>query len=120
MVLIGRARGRWRRVAALTGAFAILVQAVLFGWHHHAIPFGRQHAASGVIILAAPISPGMAGADDHDCQICFALSHQGAVPVDFFAPSPPEQTPPPRTRLPAVGLLAARYFLFQSRAPPVA
>lgn len=116
MVLIGRARGIGRRVAALTGAFAILVQAVLFGWHHHEIPF-RQHAAFG-LILATPTSPAMPAADHHDCQICFALGHHGAVPVDFFAPSLPEPMPPHHTRLAAVDAPLARYFFFHSRAPP--
>jgi hypothetical protein len=119
MVLIGRARELGRRVAALTGAFAILVQAVLFGWHHHAIPF-RQHAAFGVTILAPPTSPAMPAADDHDCQICFALGHHGAVPVDFFAPSPPDQARLHQPRLMAVDAPLARYFFFRSRAPPVA
>jgi len=119
MVLIGRARKIGRRVAALTGAFAILVQAVLFGWHHHEIPF-RQHAAFGVTILAPPTSPAMPAADDHDCQICFALGHHGALTVDFFAPSLPELRPPHQIRLAALDAPLAPYFFFQSRAPPVA
>jgi hypothetical protein len=118
MVLIGRARGIGRRVAALTGAFAMLVQAVLFGWHHHETPF-RQHAASG-LILATPTSPAMPVADHHDCQICFALGHHGAVPVDFFAPSLPDQTRLHQPRLMALDAPLARYFFFRSRAPPVA
>src|SRR5580704_6115345 len=101
MVLIGRARDIGRRVAALTGAFAILVQAVLFGWHHHAIPF-RQHASFGVTLLATPTSPAMPAADDHDCQICLTLSHHGAVPVDFFAPSLPQLAPLHQPRLAAL------------------
>ena len=84
MALISRARGGGHRVAALTAAFAILVQAVLFGWHHHAIPL-RPQAALAVAILAAPTSPVMPAEDDHDCQICFTLGHHGAVPVGFFA-----------------------------------
>src|ERR1700745_448375 len=111
MVLIGRARG-----AAPTGAFAILVQAVLFGWHHHSIPFWPP--PSGVIILAPRPSPSMPAADDHDCQICFALGHHGAVPVDFFAPSPPDQARLHQPRLTAVAAPLARYFFCPSRAPP--
>ena len=41
--------------------------------------------------LAAPASPAMPAAADHDCQICFALGHHGAVPVHLFAATPPEQ-----------------------------
>lgn len=119
MVLIARSRARWRRIAALTGAFAVLVQAVLFGWHHHPIPF-RQYAAFGVTILATPISPATPAADDHDCQICFTLGHHGVVPVDFFAPRLPELVPLHHTRLAAVDAPLAPYFFFQSRAPPPA
>jgi len=119
MVLIGRARGTGRRVAGLTGAFAILVQAVLFGWHHHAIPF-REHAAFGVTIVAAPTSPALPAADDHDCQICFTLSHHGAAPVDFFAPSPPVLAALRQIRRASLDAPVAPYFFFQSRAPPVA
>jgi hypothetical protein len=119
MALISRARGGGHRVAALTAAFAILVQAVLFGWHHHAIPL-RPQAALAVAILAAPTSPVMPAEDDHDCQICFTLGHHGAVPVGFFAPSPPDHAPLHQPRLAALGAPLAPYFFFQSRAPPVA
>jgi hypothetical protein len=119
MVLIGRARGTWRRVAAITGALAILVQAVLFAWHHHASSFHPQAASPGTI-LATPTSPAMPAADDHDCQICFTLSHHGAVPVDFLAPSPPVHAWLHQSRLAAVDTSPAPYILFQSRAPPLA
>ena len=87
MLLIGRARGIWHQIAALTGALAILAQVVLFAWHHHASSFHLQAASAAT--LATPTSPDMPAADDHGCQICFTLSHHGAVPVDFFAPKPP-------------------------------
>ena len=74
----------------------------------------------GVIILATPTSPALPAADDHDCQICFALGHHGAVPVEFFAPSPPDQARLHQLRLMAVDAPLAPYFSFQSRAPPVA
>jgi len=119
MVLIGRARGIGHRVALLTGAFAILVQAVLFGWHHHASPF-RPQPALGVTILAAPASPAMPAADDHDCQICFTLGHHGAIPVALFSPSTPELVPLHQPRLAGLDAPLAPYFFFQSRAPPVA
>jgi len=120
MVLIGRARGIWRQIAALTGVAAILVQAILFAWHHHAFPF-HPHAASAATILAAPISPAMPAADDHGCQICFTLSHHGAVPVDFFWAKPPEERPLHQIRVAvAADPLLPPYLLFRSRAPPVA
>ena len=119
MVLIGRARVIWRQIAALTGALAILVQAILFAWHHHASPLLPQ-AARAVTILATPTSPAMPAANDHDCQICYTLSHHGAVPVDFFAPSLPVLSPRYHIRIATRDAALARYFFFQSRAPPVA
>jgi hypothetical protein len=119
MVLIGRARGIWRRIAALTGALAILFQAILFAWHHHAFPFHPQ-AASAVAILERPSPPAMPAADHHDCSICFTLSHHGAVPVDFFAPSPPVLAPLHQIRLATLDAPLSPYFFFQSRAPPQA
>jgi hypothetical protein len=119
MALISRARGGGRRVAALTAAFAILVQAVLFGWHHHAIAL-RPQAALAVAILAAPTSPAMPAGDDHDCQICFTLGHHGAVPVALFAPSPPNHAPLHQHRLAALDAPLEPYFFFRSRAPPMA
>ena len=119
MVLIGRARVIWRQIAALTGALAILAQAMLFAWHHHAFAFHPQ-AASAVVIRVTPIPPAMPAADDRDCQICFTLCHHGAVPVDFFAPSPPVLAPLHQIRLATLDAPLAPYFFFQSRAPPVA
>jgi hypothetical protein len=57
---------------------------------------------------------------DQDCDICFALSHHGAVPADILVANPPEHAPLPRSRLAAVEASPAPYILFQSRAPPLA
>jgi hypothetical protein len=118
-VRIGQARRRQRRAVALAAILAILVQAVLFAWHHHPSPF-HLRAAAAVTILAVPISPAVPAVEDHDCQICFTLSHHGAVPVNFFAPSPPGLAPSHHTRLAALDAPRAPYFFFQSRAPPAA
>lgn len=115
----GRARRMQRRAGALAGVLAILFQAVLFAWHHHAPPF-HPRAASTVTILATPTSPVVPAVDEHDCQICFTLSHNGTVPVEFFAPSPPEQAPSHQTRLARLDAPLGPYFSFQSRAPPMA
>jgi hypothetical protein len=57
---------------------------------------------------------------DHDCEICFALSHHGAVPVELFVANPPVHEPLRRSRLAQVDASPAPYILFQSRAPPLA
>jgi hypothetical protein len=62
----------------------------------------------------------MPGLADHDCEICFAISHHGAVPVNFLVAKLPEHAPLPRSRLAAVEASPAPYILFQSRAPPLA
>lgn len=115
MVLIGRARGVGRQVAALTGALAILVQAVLFAWHQHALPYVSRGAPVVAAAATGSATPVLA---DHDCPICFAVAHHGAVPVELFVPSPPNeralQQRPPAT----LGNLCAPYLLFRSRAPP--
>ena len=83
MLLIGRARGIWHHIAALAGALAILAQVVLFAWHHHASSFHPQGHFSCHHQGDANV-PGIgAPSYDHGCQICFNLSHHGAVPVDF-------------------------------------
>ena len=52
------------------------------------------------------------------CQICFALSHYGAVPVDLFAAAPPDHLPVLTARATAVTAPLPSYLLFPSRAPP--
>jgi hypothetical protein len=113
----GRARQRRRRAGALVGTFAILLQAVLFAWHNHPASFRSAGAAT---TLAAPTSPVMPALADHDCEICFALSHHGAVPIDLFVANPPVHAPLTRSRLAAVDTSPAPYILFRSRAPPLA
>jgi hypothetical protein len=114
-----RAPQRRRRVSALVGTFAILLQAVLFAWHHHPASF-HIRSATAVTTLATPTSPVMPALADHDCEICFALSHHGAAPVDLFVANPPVHAPLRQSGLAAVDTSPAPYVLFQSRAPPLA
>ena len=117
-VRLGRARQR-RRAGALVGTFAILLQAVLFAWHHHEASF-HARSAGAATTLVAPTAPVMPALTDHDCEICFALSHHGAVPVDVFVASPPVHAPLRRSPLAAVDASPTPYILFRSRAPPMA
>jgi hypothetical protein len=119
-VRIGRARRIPRQAAALVGILAILFQATLSAWHHHAPPF-HARVASSVTTLTAPSSQGMPESADHDCQICCTLNHHGAVPVDFLAAKSPDGAPLHQIRVAvAAAPLLIPYLLFRSRAPPVA
>ena len=106
-----------RRQVALLGVLAVLFQAVLFGWHSHPLPVASRGsqpvalAASG----AAPLSP--ADAED-GCDICAALHHLSASPIEFVS------LPIPRAIESAVDLAAAPFSVqpsnhgFRARAPP--
>jgi hypothetical protein len=118
-VRFDRARQRRRRAGALVGTFAILFQAVLFAWHHHPASF-HARSSGAVTTLAAPAPPVMPALADHDCDICFAVSHHGAVPIAFRAAEQPENGPPRQTRIAAVEVPLTPYSLFRSRAPPTA
>src|SRR5277367_2070946 len=75
-----------RRLAARLGLFAVLFQAVLFGWHHHDLRFSRHLPAA--IVENPSTSPQIA--DDADgCEICQILHHQNAAPVALAAVPPP-------------------------------
>jgi hypothetical protein len=106
-----------RRRAALLGIFAILLQAALFAWYHHPLPLSSREDA--LVLAAAPASghpvPVLA---DKDCQICFALSHHSAAPVDFVGAP---MSGPLLLHVPSVETVWAplrSYILFRSRAPP--
>jgi hypothetical protein len=108
-----------QRAAALVGIFAIVWQAILFGWHHHDIRFTHRGTLP---IAAAPTSGShpLPGSDDDGCEICGTLHHQSASPVEFVA-LPPYQ--PVGLALPSADavLVGLAYpAAFQSRAPPSA
>ena len=118
--LSAKVRIGWqRRAAAQIGILAILLHAMLFAWHHHAPPF-YANTGSAAASVATPVFPVLPGCDDHDCQICFTLGHHGAVPVDFFATTPPKRAPLHHTDIAAVDAPRAPFLLFRSRAPPLA
>ena len=97
-------------------SLSVALVSALFAWHHHPLPLSTRGAPT----IAAPAGPSTPVLADDDCQICFALGHHGAVPVDFFAPSTPDQARLHQPRLLSVDAPLAPYFSFQSRAPPVA
>ena len=105
---------RQRRVALL-GVLAILIQALLFGWHHHAL--GLPSGGEPSLAAASGTSPQPTAAED-DCQICAALHHLSAVPADFIALLLPVAA---RTAAGPSPLLIAPgpYRAPRARAPPV-
>jgi len=86
-----------RRGVAFLGIFAILLQAALFGWHHHPVPLSSR--GTPAVLAAGPSGHPTPALTDDDCQICFALSHHTASPVDFVAAP---ASAPVRPYLPAV------------------
>ena len=106
-----------RRLAARLGLFAVLFQAVLFGWHHHELSLAGP--------LRVPIVENPAGspqpADDEDgCEICQVLHHLTAAPVDVAGATPPlalaAAAALPETAFAVRGPAA----FFHARAPPAA
>ena len=110
-------RSRSRRAAARLGVFAILFQAILFGWHHHDLMFAGRLPAPAVHNSA---TQPQAGDDEDRCEICSVLHHLTAAPVELFA----APLPPPVAALTqfgnAVAIAKARALAFRARAPPLA
>jgi hypothetical protein len=110
--------GNGRQLLALLGLFAVLFQAMLFGWHSHPVPVPvRSHDPAG-ISLAQPGSPMSPLTADDDCEICAALHHHAAAPLAFAALSPPPLSVV-ATVLPAAPIRGGGTAQgFHARAPP--
>jgi hypothetical protein len=103
------------RLAAWLGLFAVLFQAILFGWHHHDLPFAGH--------LPAPILENHAGtpqpADDADgCEICQVLHHLTAAPIDVAGTAPPLAVASASIAVEAPFLAHTFALAFRARAPP--
>jgi len=113
----GKPRRASPRATAVLGILAILFQAILGTWHHHELRFS-SHVA--IAVVSAPASEEAPEAAHQHCQICFALGHVAAVPVDWLAAALPDPDPlPPNPAADVAGPFSA-YFLFRARAPPPA
>jgi hypothetical protein len=103
--------------AALLGIFAILFQAILFGWHHHDLAFAARGAPPA---LSAPAvgSAGIPAVGADECEICILLHHQATTPLAFMAAPMPVGTASVvyLTDLALPGRGSER--VFQARAPP--
>ena len=107
----------WRRQVALLGIFAILFQAILFGWHHHDIGLAAQGTPAALRAADSGLPPAPI-ADADGCEICIALHHQAAAPAAFAAapggPRVAASVSAAATAIIGIAFLRA----FDSRAPP--
>jgi hypothetical protein len=107
-----------RRRVALIGVVAMLLQAVLFGWHHHG---AAVRAVSGPIAslhnTTQPLAPAAA---EELCEICAALHQQSAAPLAFTMPPRPVATIVAIDRPDAAPIGWADARGFDARAPPLA
>jgi hypothetical protein len=106
-----------RRRVALLAVFAVLFQAMLFGWHHHSLPAMARGAQSVVSLHDADLPWSPATAED-SCEICIALHHLSVSPL-AFAVSPPPSIGAAATHLPdQASPDRAIDRAFHARAPP--
>jgi hypothetical protein len=115
---IGKSKSATRhRGTAFLSIFAILLQAALFGWHHHPFPLSSRGAPSVLAVDPSGGHPTPVLADD-DCQICFALSHHSAAPIGFVAAPVCGSALLRVAAVETVWVPVRSYVLFRSRAPP--
>ena len=112
-----RRGGAARWLGVRLGLFAVLFQAILFGWHHHKpVRVGRLSAP----IVANQTSPPQAVDDEDGCDICQVLHHLAAAPADWAA-TLPSPSPAPLAPAGAAAFIDRPPTLgFLARAPPVA
>jgi len=107
-------RRRGRRVAARLGLFALLFQAILFGWHHHELNLAGRLPAS---IVENPAATPQIADDEDGCEICQILHHLTAATVDAAT-----ATTPLAVSLGSIAgdaaFVRATALAFRARAPP--
>ena len=106
-----------RRGTACLAVFAIFFQAMLFAWHSHPLPVSPRGLPPS-LSTSPTTGQQVPVLDDEDCQICFALSHHSAAPIDFAPPLPPGEASSPVIRIEANLVPVPRFLHFRSRAPP--
>ena len=107
---------RASRRVALIGVAAILFQAFLFGWHHHAVALPQS--SGPIASVHSATQPPQPATAEELCEICAVLHQQSAAPLAFI-------TPPAPPAIPEAADLAASVFCdragtrgFDARAPP--
>lgn len=115
--------GAWRVAGgrssvALFAALALLLQALVFAWHHHPLlAAGSQNAAPQIEKQSGPLS---SQAADEACDICQALHHQSAAPPELAAIPTPLPTRPSAIAAGSLFLPGGTASGFHARAPPQA
>ncbi len=104
---------RWS--AARLGLFAVLFQALLFGWHHHDLAFAGRLVTP---VVANPAAPPQAVDDEDGCEICQVLHHLTAAPPDLVAASTPRPIAAAAIACDPAFCARAPALLFYARAPP--
>jgi len=107
-----------RSLIALLGVFALLLQGLLFGWHHHPLPLSSMaHAPTVAAASAAPLLPQL---DDEDhCELCATLHHLSYAPGEVANAAIRAATSAGSS--PGEPILVARHpvWALQARAPPL-
>jgi hypothetical protein len=104
------------KLAARLGVFAILFQAVLFGWHHHDLAFGSRHQSPVIHNSTAATHP----VDDEDgCEICQVLHHQTAAASNAIVTPLPGLTVSPSIAADPAFIARTLALAFRARAPPL-
>jgi hypothetical protein len=110
------ARRQW---LAPLGIVTILLQAVLFGWHHHAEHFA---VAGQWPVLSAPHSgtPLLPAAAEDECELCAALHYLTAAPGEFMSATLPSSAASSLASATTARLPLSANLAFRARAPPSA
>lgn len=106
-----------RRYGARLGFFAVLFQAILFGWHHHELTFAGRLA---VPVVENPASVPQVDDDADGCEICQVLHHLTAAPAEFVTAPPPAAAANIAAAHETAFIFRGIASAFQARAPPLA
>src|SRR5947207_894826 len=76
-----RTRMTARRRVALVGVAVVLLQALLFGWHHHGLSLAVSGEGAASVYNDLRQMPAAVAEDS--CEICAVLHHQSSSPLAF-------------------------------------
>jgi hypothetical protein len=109
--------GRKRAIAARIGVFAIVFQAILFGWHHHDLTFGAERQRA---VLHNATGTTQQGSDEDGCEICQVLHHQTLSSANGAVTPLPGLAATRSAALDPVFTTHNFALAFRARAPPLA